>query len=127
MGFSIFIAQVLGIIFLIVGISILINRANMRAVITDFIDHPAFLVIVGFLNVVMGALIVASHNIWQPNWAVLITIVGWLLLIRGFVLLAFPSFVRARLTRVSAKETPIYVGATVFLILGLIFCYFGFV
>ena len=45
----------------------------------------------GFTLLVMGALLVQYHNIWVKDWTVLITILAWAILIKGFLLIAYPQ------------------------------------
>ena len=78
------------------------------------------------MTAVIGLLIVIYHNRWTKSWAVLITILGWLALIKGILLIAFPQFVHSlserMLTDFGSRIFP-YVA----LCLGLLFAYFGFV
>jgi hypothetical protein len=40
--------------------------------------------------VIIGLLIVVSHNIWVKDYRVVITIFGWLSLVKGIAYMAFP-------------------------------------
>ena len=41
----------------------------------------------GILALFIGAFIISVHNIWIFKWPIIITIIGWLSLIKGFWLL----------------------------------------
>ena len=80
----------------------------------------------GFITVIIGFLIVTYHNTWPKSWIVLITILGWLAMVKGICLIAFPQFVRTlseRMLTDSSAKIFSYAG----LCLGLLFAYFGFV
>ena len=39
----------------------------------------------------MGTVMLALYNTWSKSWRVLVTIIGWLALIKGAVLMLFPQ------------------------------------
>jgi hypothetical protein len=39
----------------------------------------------------MGTVIVALHNVWIADWQLLVTVLGWLMVIKGAVIMLFPS------------------------------------
>ena len=49
-----------------------------------------FLLLVAFLAIVIGLLNILFHNIWEPNWKLIITLFGWIALFEGIALFAFP-------------------------------------
>ena len=45
----------------------------------------------GFINLLLGAIIVSFHNVWH-GLAMVVTIVGWGQLVKGLRILVFPQF-----------------------------------
>jgi len=43
------------------------------------------------LLVVLGSVMIRTHNVWAADWRVLVTIVGWALLVKGGALLLAPG------------------------------------
>lgn len=39
----------------------------------------------------MGMVIVALYNVWRADWRVLVTVLGWLTVIKGAVIMLLPS------------------------------------
>ena len=80
----------------------------------------------GFTTVILGSLIAFYHNVWSGDWRVLITIVGWLAIVKGVALMAFPGFMR-RISEpfVAGKCWKLF--PYVAFLLGLLFGWFGFV
>jgi uncharacterized membrane protein HdeD (DUF308 family) len=70
----------------------------------------------GLLNFPLGAVIVCFHNVWHGP-AILVTVLGWVLVIKGIVYLIFPAFGRRRLARVSVDRSWEFVAAGIFSIL----------
>lgn len=85
-------AKVLGIYFLAVSIALLFHPERVKKVYQQMIDQDAVLFLGGIMAVLFGAFIVSSHNIWVLHWPVIVTLVGWLSLIKGILLMASPDF-----------------------------------
>ncbi len=64
--------------------------------------HGAFLD--GFLNLPLGAVIVAFHNIWS-GISVVLTVVGWGLLIKGLIRFCAPKQALRMMARVSLERS----------------------
>jgi hypothetical protein len=80
----------------------------------------------GLLDFAAGLAIVLTHNVWAANWRVLITLLGWLMLIRGAVRILAPEAIMGFATKVLRKKQIMPVAAAVTGVLGLVFCYFGY-
>ncbi|MBU1713476.1 MAG: hypothetical protein KKD47_10295, partial [Proteobacteria bacterium] len=97
-----------------------------RRLADDMYKNSALTYMMGFMAVIVGFLIVHYHNLWGRDWTVLITITGWLSLIKGFLIIAFPKFIQ-RLSELFITERALKIYPYVTLSLGLLFGYFGFV
>ena len=76
--------------------------------------------------VAAGLAIVLTHNVWVANWRVLITLIGWLMLIRGAVRILAPEMIMGYATRLLRNKQIIPVSGIVTGVLGVVFCYFGY-
>ena len=47
--------------------------------------------VTALVTFVSGAVVLSLYNTWSKNWLVTVTIVGWLSLIKGAVLILFPQ------------------------------------
>lgn len=59
--------------------------------IVDNLQDARFLIILSLFAIIIGLLNVLAHNIWEPNIKLLITLFGWLALIKGIILFTFPK------------------------------------
>jgi hypothetical protein len=91
MGISIFIARILGPYCLIVALGGLLNLKAYQRVIDECTANAAMVYIGGILALFFGLLIIQCNNIWAFNWRVIITIIGWMGLIKGMYLILFPG------------------------------------
>ena len=68
-------AVLMGSALIIVGITVF-NKSYFNAVIADFANSKGLLWLTGLITFVMGAVIVALHNVWSADWRVLVTLLG---------------------------------------------------
>jgi hypothetical protein len=90
---SLFLAKFLGLYMLIVSAIWLLRKRQLQDAIEQIFSSRALIAIMGFLSLFIGLAIVISHPIWEMNWRSLITIIGYLEIVRGILRLGFPSFV----------------------------------
>jgi uncharacterized membrane protein len=69
----------------------LLNLKVYRQIIEDFLKSTALIYISGLITFVTGLAIVLFHNLWVADWRVIITIFGWITLIKGVWLTVFPA------------------------------------
>src|SRR5262249_36024281 len=82
MATSIFLARLLGPLLLAVGAGILINPKPFHTMASEVVRSMTLVYLFGLFDFAAGLAIVLTHNVWAANWRVLITILGWLMLIR---------------------------------------------
>jgi hypothetical protein len=83
-------AVLMGTTLVILGITVF-NKPYFHAVMTDLANSKGLVWITGLVTFVMGMVIVALHNVWSADWRVIVTLLGWLTVIKGAVILLFPS------------------------------------
>ncbi len=123
MELSIFSAQVISLLYIATGIATFVNKNFLKNMLEDFAKSPALSFVTGFITIVLGMLIVFYHNIWRNDWTVLITLMGWLTLIKGVIVLVFPKYISW--FRNLSLNSPVW--AIMLLVFGIVFGYFGFV
>lgn len=88
---SIILAKILGLYFLAIGLSFVLNPQQFQKY-QDFIKSESTMLLGGIVALIIGATVVSLHNIWVFGWPVIITILGWWSLFKGFGILTFPGF-----------------------------------
>ena len=125
MNISVAITQVLGIIFTVMGLSVVFDRRAVSSALQKVAEDRGFLWLWSFLILTMGAVIVVMNNVWTSGLPLLITILGWLTVIKGAFLLLLPGPAIA-LYRKCNKESVLIIGGIAAFILGLVLLYVGF-
>jgi hypothetical protein len=80
----------MGSAFVIVGITVF-NKSYFNAAMTDLVNSKGLLWLTGLITFVMGTVVVALHNVWSTDWRLLVTLLGWLTLVKGAIIMLFPS------------------------------------
>ena len=124
---SIFLARLLGPLLLLVGAGIVLNPKSFRTIAGEVVRSVTLVYLFGFMDLAAGLAIVLTHNVWVASWRVLITLIGWLLLIRGAVRSAAPETVMGYAAKVIRNKQVIPAAGAVVGVLGLVLCYFGYV
>ncbi|KTD19151.1 Integral membrane protein (PIN domain superfamily) [Legionella lansingensis] len=91
MELSIFLAQVVGWYFVIASLCTLLRLDATKAIMEDILAQRALLFFIAIVTLILGLMMVVSHNVWVMGWPVIITIIGWLVLIGGIVRLFCPD------------------------------------
>ncbi|HYY27621.1 MAG TPA: hypothetical protein VE860_06745 [Chthoniobacterales bacterium] len=84
-------ARVIGPWLVIVPGIIVLRASDMGALASEFFKSGLFVWFAGALLLFTGLLIIALHQYWSSLAAVLISLFGWILAIRGLVLMAAPK------------------------------------
>jgi hypothetical protein len=124
---SVFLARLLGPLLLAVGAGILLNPKAFRGMANEVVRSVTLVYLFGLLDFAAGLAIVLTHNVWVASWRVLITLIGWLMLIRGAVRILIPETIMRYAAGIIRNKQLVPVAGAVTGILGLVFCYFGYV
>lgn len=91
MSLSIFLAKAIGLYYVLLSLAFLVNKTRLRALMMETMNAPASMFLSGFIALIIGIMMVVSHNLWVEDWRVLLTIIGWLALLKGLTLIFYPQ------------------------------------
>ena len=91
MCLSIFLAQVIGCYLFFMSLAMLIHQQRFKKTMSDLLNNMTLITLSGGISLAVGLLIVVDHNVWVPDWPVLITLIGWILLLQGLMKLFVPD------------------------------------
>lgn len=123
---SIFLARVIGLVGIISTTAVVLRYKESLAFDKEAVKSPLLLYISGFIFLILGALIVVSHSIWVFDWRITITVLGWLVLLKGISRIFFPNAVR-RMIEKKKNNRKFILGEVVALLISLYLLYYGFI
>jgi len=125
MDISILLAKVIGPYFFIMAIVLYARMHKFKAMVNEA-HSPMFVFVSGARSLLFGLLLVACHNIWEGDWRTVITVIGWLLLVRGIVRLLFPERVLKMVKKVVNHSAVFCSLVLVALVVGAYLSYMGY-
>jgi len=86
-----FLAKFWGWLLVILGLIFLLRKKVLLEELFKLLEEKFFILLSGWLALILGLVTVILHNLWVPDWRVVITIFGWISLIKGIVRISFPE------------------------------------
>lgn len=123
---SFFIAKLLGPMFLVVGAALLSRPEAFRALLKEFVASGALMYLAGFLGLLSGLALLLVHNVWAPDWRLVITLIGWATLVRALVTIFRPQAIISLADRLVEFKNAFPAAAAIDLVIGAALSYFGY-
>lgn len=123
MGNPVGIASIFGPILVIMGIWGLLYQDNVKKVAESVKKNPSILYLGGVVNLIVGLTIIHISPEWNLNISVLVTILGWLLFIRGLTVFFLPNLI---LKMVKAQSNAYVFFGLVSIVWGLALCWMAY-
>lgn len=126
MDISIFLAQAFGLYFLIGGVALLMNPELTNGIIKKYASHADDVAMGGFLALLVGIPLILLHNVWDGTWHVLVTLVVWLVFLKGVVRVFAPRAVTVWSNTLGKQQGVLRLLLLTTIILGIALTAFGF-
>jgi len=114
---SVFLAQFWGWYMVIFSFILIANPKRTEQLIS-YLEDEKYLVITSLSAILIGLTTVLLHNIWEANWKLIITIFGWISLIKGIIRFTFPKTALKAINKLNIKWMPLFFA--IFFFLGMI-------
>jgi hypothetical protein len=125
MELSIFLAKVIGPVLMLVCLSLAIDRRNIDLLFETYRSSAAVF-ITGVVELFLGTAMIVSHNIWALDFRIVLTLIGWLLLVRGIGRTFFPSRVAKTLAGFGTARSVVVPLLILVFLIGAYLAYSGF-
>lgn len=120
-------ARVLGPFFVIVDVIAVLRTSDIRGVLSEFEANSLWAWVIGGFALLGGLTMVALHQYWRGAAAIIVSVVGWLVVLRGVLLLAFPNAFVSLANAMVGAETWWRVLCIAFAFVGLYLTYVGWI
>jgi len=119
-------ARTLGPFFAILAVMAMVHASDIRAMVDDFAANRMWPWMLGAFGLLGGLIIVTLHQYWRGAAAIIVSVLGWVLALRGLFILAFPQ-TAISLAKNTIGAATLTLSSTGFVILALIGLYLTYV
>ena len=125
---TIYLSRLIGLYCILVIPSMMIRKQAAVFAIEALLRNPSMMLMLGIIAVAAGLAMVLGHNIWRGGaLTVVVTLVGWLALIKGLIFLFLPADAIAETLMCWLRHPPLfYVSMIPSLLIGIYLTYEGF-
>lgn len=117
--------QMMGIAYVAIGFGALVDSTYLTKLVADLKKNYLALFVGGMTAFVVGFIIVVFHNVWKATPSLVITIFGWIALIKGLLILVSPSISINLFEKIDIKKYQKALGLFCF-VLGTLLVYIAF-
>ena len=123
-----FLSRLLGLYCLIIALAMLAQRQATVSTVAALLHDRPLMYLLGVLCLFAGLAMVLVHNVWSGGAAaVIVTLIGWLTLLKGLAFIGLQPAQTAELYMAQLRFERLYpLYAAVTLLLGAYLCYAGF-
>nr|WP_231639715.1 hypothetical protein [Mycobacterium sp. Marseille-P9652] len=83
-------ARVLGPFLVIVDVTAVARASDMQTLLSQFEANSMWTFVTGAFVLLFGLIVVAGHPYWRGAPAIIVSALGWMIVLRGLMLVAFP-------------------------------------
>jgi hypothetical protein len=119
-------ARIFGLYMLAAGIGLVINRDAFVNMIAELRQQAMVPFMAGVMAFAVGAVTLSIHEDWSNGLAIVVTLIGWLSLIKGIVLLAVPKLSLSLGDAFATSPSMVVVWGSIVAVLGAVLLFVGF-
>lgn len=87
----IFLAQLFGLYFLVVGAIVLLRQSTVMPAIADIAANRGLLYLIALIELAAGLAVIITYPDVSYDWMGVISLVGWMMVVEGILYLALPA------------------------------------
>jgi hypothetical protein len=123
-----FLSRLLGLYCLIIAVVMFAQRQTTTAVVAALLHDRPLMYVLGVWCLFAGLAVILAHNVWSGGPApVIVTLIGWLTLVKGVAFIGLQPLQTSALYMTQLRYAELYpFYALMTLVLGAYLCYAGF-
>lgn len=121
-----FIGSLMWPLMIAMGLGLLINPQLFEKMIKDFYKESLAFYVSGLVFFVVGLVLIYYHNIWELSWALIITILSWIIFIKSAFIIIYPKVFESLMKIMKISKTYIMFAGWFYVFLWLVICYYSF-
>jgi len=125
MEVTIFLAKIFAIYFIVMSLAMLFRKDYFKGAICAISKDSGLSLFSAIVTMIAGSLLVLFHNVWVFAWPVVITVLCWLVLVKGVVKILYPEVEKCDM-KMCADDTVYLASGFIGLGLGIYLAVMGF-
>ena len=105
MDHILWLARIFGPFYFIIGLWVLTRQDDLQKMANSCRSNPGLFYMGAMLNLLIGLGVLSTYNTWSFGLAVLITIIGWVWVIRGLLAFFAPEKYLSLCDKMDAKRS----------------------
>jgi putative exporter of polyketide antibiotics len=125
---TLFLSRLIGLYCILIALSMMTRKQATVETVTALVQNPSTTLILGIITLAAGLAMVLAHNIWSGGTlVVVVTLLGWMALLKSLFFLFLPPEMEAGLFLQQLHyEQFFYLYSAISLVLGVYLTYGGF-
>ena len=119
MDITIFLAQFWGWMLVILSLIFLLRGKELIEEMVRSVSDRGFSLTSGYIALILGLATVLLHNTWTLDWQGVVTLFGWISILKGVMRIGFPEVVPKMVNPIKGKAGSVQVLLVVTFVLGL--------
>ncbi len=115
---TIFLAQLMGFVFFVTGISMVAKRKMILHIFEDLVKNRALAYLLGVGELILGYLIFTNHNMWSGATEIIISILGITMMIEALMYIFFSKRTLEKMFKAFTNKDLYYAMAILYFLLG---------
>jgi hypothetical protein len=124
MDLSLYLARAWGLGLVLLSLALLFNLERYLHMIRQVEGDDLTILVAGSVALILGVVQVAGYNVWTLDYRGLLTLLGWVSLVKGIAILFVPGYL-ARFATIVAQRNRYGAVAVIFLLIGIYLLYVG--
>lgn len=124
---TLFLSRLLGLYCILASLSLVVHKQASLSTVNMLVHNPPVVLLLGVITLAAGLAIVLGHNVWSGGLLpVIVTVVGWITLIKGLLFVFLTPDAIANLLEAMQYNQRFYLYAGVSFLIGIYLSYSGF-
>ena len=115
---AVLIARLIGPLFVAIGVGVLLNAPFYVGAIAEAVHSPTLVYLSGIASLLAGLAMLNAYRAWTADWRVIVTVLGWLMVIAGIVRIVLPQLTAMIGSTVYSGSAAVPIFAVIALVLG---------
>jgi len=126
MPLTILLAQLFGLFLILKGLFVLLRTSEVQKMLRDTRDNRSLLYAMGIGSTFFGLILTLSHNTWGSTPEVLVSMIGWITLLKGILILFAPHILLNLIRPMTSNQTDMRSFGSIVVLVGFYLVYVGF-